>query len=144
MSFDWAAGGLVATPRECARIMRGLVDGTLITPESWAFLAEPRSRIRYGQQYGASVWTLRMRQLAPVSGRLPDPRGALGVTATHLWHVPELDAEIVLNAHSTREMRASFVPLVAMLRGLADAHGGAGVERRPASVARRSDASPRF
>ena len=71
-----------------------------------------RHRYRSGLHYGAGAMEVRIEGLAPWLRGWPRPVGHLGITAVHLWYVPELDAEVVINFGSTKAMRASFITLI--------------------------------
>ena len=86
--------------------------GRLISPEHLAYLAEPRNRFRAGIRYGAGLMQVRFGGFSPFLRGLPRPVGHIGVLATHLFHDPVHDADIVLNFASTREMTRSFRTLI--------------------------------
>lgn len=108
LSVDWAGGGIVATAGDLLRFQRALHAGELVTLETLARLIRVRHRFRRGIHYGAGCMTLRFAGFFPLLRGLPQPVGHLGVTATHLFYYPEQDAHVVLNFHSTEEMRRSF------------------------------------
>ncbi|WP_353815868.1 serine hydrolase domain-containing protein [Agromyces sp. SYSU T00266] len=118
LSCDWAGGGIVSTPGDLLAFSRALHDGTLIAPATLAYLAEPRNRFRPGIRYGAGIMQIRFGGLSPFLAGLPRPTGHIGVLATHLFHDPVHDADLVLNFASTREMRRSFMTLIEVERAL--------------------------
>ncbi|MGO2112106.1 MAG: serine hydrolase domain-containing protein [Pseudoclavibacter sp.] len=121
VSLDWAGGNIVATPDDWVRFSRALHAGRLISPVLLAQLARPRNRFRQGIHCGAGTMRLRFGEFFPALAGLPVPIGHLGVWAAHVFTYPELDAHVVLNFHSTREMQASFMVHVAIARMLAGA-----------------------
>lgn len=116
LTIDWAGGGLAATPSDHLTLINALHTGRLISPESWAWMTKARHRYRSGLYYGAGAMEVRIEGLAPWLRGWPRPVGHLGITAAHLWHVPELDAEIVINFSDSRAMRASFITLIEIIR----------------------------
>ncbi len=112
VSCDWAGGGIVSTPDDLVRFSAALHRGDLISPASLAFLAEPRNRFRSGIRYGAGTMEVRFEGFMPLLRSLPRPVGHIGILATHLFHDPVHDADIVLNFASTREMVRSFRTLI--------------------------------
>lgn len=116
LTCDWAGGGIAGTPDDLLLLNAALHDGTLITPESLSFLARPRHRFRPGLDYGAGVMTVRFEGFAPWLRGQPRLQGHIGVTATHLFHDPVHDADVVLNFGSTREMTRSFRTLFEVVR----------------------------
>ncbi|GAA1055340.1 hypothetical protein GCM10017608_24610 [Agromyces luteolus] len=118
LSCDWAGGGIVSTPDDLLSFSRALHDGTLVAPDTLAHLAEPRNRFRPGIHYGAGMMQLRYGGFSPFLAGLPRPTGHIGVLATHVFHDPVHDADIVLNFASTREMRRSFMTLIEIERAL--------------------------
>ncbi|GAA1060706.1 serine hydrolase domain-containing protein [Agromyces bracchium] len=118
LSCDWAGGGIVSTPDDLLAFSRALHDGTLVAPATLAHLAEPRNRFRPGLRYGAGMMQVRFGGFSPFLAGLPRPTGHVGVLATHVFHDPAHDADIVLNFASTREMRRSFMTLIEIERAL--------------------------
>jgi D-alanyl-D-alanine carboxypeptidase len=114
ISCDWAGGGIVSTPDDLATFGRALHHGELIGDASLAYLCEMRNRFRPGIRYGAGMMQVRFEGFTPLLRGLPRPVGHIGVLATHLFHDPVHDAEIVLNFASTREMTRSFRTLIAI------------------------------
>lgn len=112
LSCDWAGGGIVSTPDDLVAFGSALHGGRIITPESLAYLAEPRNRFHVGIRYGAGMMQVRFEGFSPFLRGLPRPAGHIGVLATHLFHDPVHDADIVLNFASTREMTRSFRTLI--------------------------------
>ena len=112
VSCDWAGGGIVSTPDDLLTFSAALHRGELITPASLAFLAEPRNRFRSGIRYGAGTMEVRFEGFMPLLRGMPRPVGHIGNLATHLFHDPVHDADIVLNFASTREMVRSFRTLI--------------------------------
>lgn len=121
LSLDWAGGGIVAPAEDLLRFQRVLHAGELISPENLARLVRSRHRLRRGIHYGAGCMTLRFAEFFPLLLGLPRPVGHLGVTATHLFYYPEHQAHVVLNFHSTEEMRRSFDAHILIARLLAKA-----------------------
>ncbi len=112
VSCDWAGGGIVSTPDDLVAFGSALHRGRLISPASLEYLAEPRNRFRAGIRYGAGLMQVRFGGFSPFLRGLPRPVGHIGVLATHLFHDPVHDADIVLNFASTREMTRSFRTLI--------------------------------
>ncbi|MCE1179665.1 MAG: beta-lactamase family protein [Micrococcales bacterium] len=120
LSVGSVDGGAVTTADDLVRFQRALHAGALISAELLAHLARPRSRLRPGIHYGAGLATLRFGEFMPLVLRgLPEPVGGLGLTAAHAFHYPAQDAQVVLNLHSTRAMRASFQLHIQIARRLA-------------------------
>lgn len=118
MSVDWAGGGLASTLDDLARLARALHDGTLLRPESFAAMTAPRSRFRSGIRYGLGAMQLDFSAFSPFLRGRPRPVGHLGVLGVHCFTDPARETTVVLNFHSTREMRASFqthIRIAAML-----------------------------
>ena len=55
---------------------------------------------------------VRFEGFMPLLRGMPRPVGHIGILATHLFHDPVHDADIVLNFASTREMVRSFRTLI--------------------------------
>ncbi|MFE5672852.1 serine hydrolase domain-containing protein [Agromyces sp. NPDC056523] len=123
LSCDWAGGGIASTPEDLLAFSSALHGGRLLTPESMAYLAEPRHRFRPGIRYGAGMMQLRFEGFSPFLRGMPRPVGHLGVLATHVFHDPVHEAEIVLNFASTKEMVRSVRTLIEVERLLARAAG---------------------
>lgn len=122
LSLDWGGGGVVTVAADLVRFQRALHGGTLLSPRTVEHLTRPRHRLRRGIHYGAGAVTLRFGELVPLLLRgLPEPVGGLGALATHMFRYPALDAHVVLNFHSTREMRRSVVVHSRIARELAAA-----------------------
>lgn len=119
LSCDWAGGGIASTPDDLIAFGAALHHGRLISDASIAFMAEPRHRFRVGIHYGAGMMEVRFEGFSPFLRGMPRPIGHIGVLATHLFHDPVHDAEIVLNFASTREMTRSFRTLIEIERLLA-------------------------
>ena len=118
VSCDWAGGGIISTPDDLLTFSSALHHGELIAPASLAFLAEPRNRFRSGIRYGAARCEVRFDGFLPLLRGLPRPVGHIGVLATHLFHDPVHDADIVLNLRRP-EMVRSFRTLIAIGAGAA-------------------------
>lgn len=114
ISCDWAAGGVISTPGDLAEFSRALHGGELVGADSLAYLGEMRNRFRRGIHYGAGMMQVRFEGFMPLLRGLPRPVGHIGILATHLFHDPVHDADIVLNFASTREMTRSFRSLIAI------------------------------
>jgi D-alanyl-D-alanine carboxypeptidase len=112
LSCDWAGGGIVSTPDDLITFSSALHRGALLRPESLAYLAEPRNRFHLGIHYGAGMMQVRFEGFSPMLRGFPRPVGHIGVLATHMFHDPVHDADIVLNFASTREMTRSFRTLI--------------------------------
>ena len=112
VSCDWAGGGIVSTPDDLVAFGSALHRGRLISHASLEYLAEPRNRFHAGIRYGAGLMQVRFGGFSPFLRGLPRPVGHIGVLATHLFHDPVHDADIVLNFASTREMTRSFRTLI--------------------------------
>lgn len=108
VSLDWAGGGIVSTPRDLVRFQQALHEGRFVTPSLLAWMSRPRNRLRPGIHYGAGLVTLRFGGFFPLLRGLPEPVGGLGAFATHMFYYPKQRAHVVLNFHSTRQMRKSF------------------------------------
>lgn len=109
VSLDWAGGNVVATPADWATFSREFHSGRLVSPAVLEHLTRVRHRFRRGIHYGAGTMTLRFGELLPPLMRgLPEPIGHLGYWATHVFHYPRQQAEVVLNFHTSRAMNASF------------------------------------
>ncbi|ANJ25864.1 serine hydrolase domain-containing protein [Agromyces aureus] len=114
LSCDWAGGGIVSTPGDLATFSRALHHGELVSEASLEYLSEIRNRFRPGIRYGAGLMQVRFEGFSPLLRGLPRPVGHIGVLATHLFHDPVHDVDIVLNFASTREMVRSFRTLIAI------------------------------
>jgi D-alanyl-D-alanine carboxypeptidase len=55
---------------------------------------------------------VRFDGFSPLLRGFPRPIGHIGVLATHMFHDPVHDADIVLNFASTRQMTRSFRTLI--------------------------------
>lgn len=109
LSVDWAGGGLVSTLDDLERLAQALTDGTFVRPETWDSMTRVRSRFRPGIHYGLGVMQLRFGDFSPLLRRLPRSVGHLGVLGVHCFTDPQRGSAVILNFHSTREMRASFM-----------------------------------
>lgn len=116
LTCDWSGGGIAGTLDDLLVLSAALHHGTLIRPESLAFLARPRHAFRPGLDYGAGVMTVRFEGFAPWLRGQPRLQGHIGVTAAQLFHDPVHDADIALNFASTREMARSFRTLFEVVR----------------------------
>ncbi len=108
LSVGWAGGGIVASAGDLVQFQQALHAGDLIAAETLDRLTRIRHRFRRGIHYGAGCMALRFAEFFPPSRGLPQPTGHLGATATHLFYYPDQDAHVVLNFHSTAEMRRSL------------------------------------
>jgi D-alanyl-D-alanine carboxypeptidase len=109
LSVDWAGGGLVSTLDDLERLARALINGTLVRPETWAAMTRVRSKFRAGIGYGMGAMELRFEGFSPLLRGLPRPVGHLGVLGVHCFTDPQRETTVILNFHSTREVRASFM-----------------------------------
>lgn len=121
VSCDWAGGGLMSVPADLLAFSAALHGGRLIGPASLAHLASMRNTFRPGLRYGAGMMEVRFEGFMPLLRGLPRPLGHIGVLATHLFHDPVHEADIVLNFASTREMARSFRTLIRIEQALARA-----------------------
>jgi D-alanyl-D-alanine carboxypeptidase len=108
ISCDWGGGGIVTTADDLIRFQDALHYGKLLPPESVAWMAEPRHRLRAGIRYGAGMMSLRFQEFFPLLRGLGEPVGHVGVLGTHMFWYPQHGSHVVLNFHSTREMTRSF------------------------------------
>lgn len=118
LSIDWAGGGVAACPLDFLLLIRALRDGTLVSPESWAWASRERHRFLGGLYSGSGVMTFRVEGFAPWLRGRPRLVGHVGVTAAHVWHEPDHGADIVLNLGSTRAMRPSVRALIEVVENL--------------------------
>jgi D-alanyl-D-alanine carboxypeptidase len=118
LSCDWAGGGIVSTPGDLARFSAALHHGAVISPANLDRLSRMRHRFRPGIRYGAGLMEVRFEGFMPLLRGLPRPVGHIGILATHMFHDPVHDVDIVLNFASTREMRRSFRTLIAIEQAL--------------------------
>ncbi|GAA4065625.1 serine hydrolase domain-containing protein [Agromyces indicus] len=118
VSCDWAGGGVASTLDDLVAFSDALHHGRLIGEAHLRYLAEPRHRFRPGIRYGAGMMQVRFEGFSPFLRGLPRPVGHIGVLATHVFHDPVHDAEIVLNFGGTREMVPSFRTLIEIERAL--------------------------
>lgn len=109
LTLDWMGGGFVGTTDDLTALARSLSDGTLLPRDTVDQLARPRNTFRAGIEYGLGMMQLRYDKFSPFLRQLPRRIGHLGVTSAHMFTEPESQSSIVLNFHSTREMRASFM-----------------------------------
>ncbi|WP_136709240.1 serine hydrolase domain-containing protein [Agromyces sp. H66] len=121
MSCDWAGGGLISTPGDLLTFNRALHGGQLLSAESLAHLARVRHRFRPGIHYGAGMMEIRLEGFMPLLRGLPRPVGHIGILATHLFHDPVHEVDVVLNFASTREMVRSFRTFIRIEQALARA-----------------------
>lgn len=120
LSIGSVDGGSVTTTADLVRFARAVHSGQLISTDLLARFARPRSRLRAGIHYGAGFVTLRFGEFMPLVLRgLPEPVGGLGITATHAFFYPGIDAHVVLNFHDARAMRHSFQTHIQIARHLA-------------------------
>jgi len=119
ISLGWAAGGIVSTTDDLARLGVALTDGTLIRRETWQRLAMPLNRLRPGIHYGSGVMQLRFDGFMPLLRGLARPVGHLGSLSTHLMVDTERETSVVLNFHDGREMSASCRTHIRIAQGLA-------------------------
>ena len=119
ISCDWAGGGIVSTVDDLMRFDIGLHDGTLLSSSSSAELQAMRHRFLRGIYYGSGMMEIRFEEFFFLLRGLPRPTGHIGVLATQVFYDAVHDAHIVMNFHSTREMRRSFRTLIEIERGLA-------------------------
>ncbi|WP_448808619.1 serine hydrolase domain-containing protein [Agromyces bauzanensis] len=121
ISCDWAGGGIISVPADLLAFSAALHGGRLIGPASLARLASMRNVFRPGIHYGAGMMEVRFEGFLPLLRGLPRPLGHIGVLATHLFHDPVHEVDIVLNFASTREMVRSFRTLIRIEQALARA-----------------------
>lgn len=119
ITCDWAGGGIVTTLDDLARLTDSLADGTLLAPETWAAMTEPRHRFRPGIHYGLGAMQLRFEGFMPLLRGLPRPVGHLGVLGVHAFADPASGRTVILNFHDTRELVASFRTHIAIQQSLA-------------------------
>lgn len=116
LSIDWGGGGVVATPADVVRFSRALHTGELVGTESLARMARIGHRLRPGIHYGAGLAQVRYGGFLPVLRGMPHTLGGIGLTAAHMFALPERDIHLVLNFHSTRAMQQSFQAHIALMR----------------------------
>lgn len=117
LSVGW--GGVVTTAADLVSFQRVLHSGGLVRPETLGRITRPRRRMRVGIYYGAGTVTLRFGEYLPLLFRgLPEPIGGLGVSASHMFFYPALQAHVILNFHATRAMNASFQVHLQIARAL--------------------------
>lgn len=120
LSLGSVDGGAVTTATDLLRFQTALHERRLVSDETLSRMTRRRSRLRAGIHYGAGFVTIRFGELMPLVLRgLPEPVGGLGLTATHAFHYPEQNADVVLDFHSTRAMNQSFRVHIAIARQLA-------------------------
>ncbi len=118
LTCDWAGGGIVTTLDDLARLAGALRDGTLVRPETFAAMTEPRRRFRAGIRYGLGAMQVRFEGFWPLLWRLPRPVGHLGVLGVHCFTDPVRGTTVILNFHDAREMVASFQTHIAIAQAL--------------------------
>ncbi|MGV3713593.1 serine hydrolase domain-containing protein [Pseudolysinimonas sp.] len=118
LTLDWAGGGLASTPADLVAFSRALHGGALVSAAALARMTDMRHTFRPGIRYGSGMMRVDLPFFAPLLRGLPRPVGHLGVLATHRWHDPVHDAEIVMDFAGTGEMVRSFRTLVEIERTL--------------------------
>ncbi len=119
LTIDWMGGGFASTTDDLAAFARALTDGTLLSADAWEHLATPRNRFRAGIHYGLGVMQLRFDGFSPLLRGLPRPVGHLGSTSAHMFADRATGSSVVLNFHSSSEMRASFMTHIRIAQQLA-------------------------
>src|SRR5690606_33279473 len=118
VSCDWSGGGIVSTLADLARLSGAMRDGTLVRPETWSLMTQPRRRFHAGIHYGLGAMQVFLGRMAFMPG-LPRPTGHLGVLGVHCFS--DGNSTVILNFHSTAEMRASFQTHIRIAAALARA-----------------------
>lgn len=116
LSVDWGGGGVVATPGEFVRFSQALHAGELVSPAGLARMARFEHRLRPGIHYGAGLAQVRYGGMVPLLGGMPRAVGGIGLSAAHMFAIPERDIHLVMNFHDTREMSRSFQVHIALMR----------------------------
>jgi len=120
LSAGTADGGAVTTLEDMVRFQEALYEGHLVGRDLLARMSRPRSRLHAGLHYGMGLATIRFGELMPLVLRgLPEPVGGLGLWAVHCFFYPRQRAHIIMNLHSTAQMRRSFALHAAIARRLA-------------------------
>lgn len=120
LSAGAADGGAVSTTEDLVRYQVALHEEGLVDARLLARMARPLSRLRPGIHYGTGLATIRFSEFMPLLLRgLPEPVGGIGLSSTHCFYYPRQRAHVIMNYHSTRQMRHSFTTHLAIARRLA-------------------------
>ncbi|BDA63354.1 serine hydrolase domain-containing protein [Actinomyces capricornis] len=119
-----ADGGAVSTAEDLARFQVALHEKGLVDAPHLARMARPLSRLRPGIHYGTGLATIRFSEFMPLILRgLPEPVGGIGLSAAHCFYYPRQRTHVVMNFHSTAQMRRSFAVHLSIARRLARQQG---------------------
>ncbi len=116
LSCDWGGGGVVSTVDDFVRFSDAWTSDALVGASSRVLMGDARHRFRPGIRYGAGAMQLHYGGFSPFLAGMPHPVGHIGVTATHLFDIPERGVRIAMNFHSTREMLRSFRTHIELVR----------------------------
>ncbi|WP_167146233.1 serine hydrolase domain-containing protein [Actinomyces sp. ZJ308] len=120
LSAGAADGGAVTTLEDMVRFQEALHEAELVDQVLLARMVRPRSRLRAGIHYGTGLATIRFGEFMPLVLRnLPEPVGGLGLWAVHCFFYPRRRAHVIMNLHSTAQMRRSFALHTMIARRLA-------------------------
>lgn len=126
LSAAAADGGAVTTLEDLARLQTAVHEKGLVSPALLTRMTRRRSRLRAGIHYGTGMAVLRLGEFSPLARRrYPEAVGGIGVWATHCFYYPELQAQVIMNLHSTREMSRSVRLHMLVAKGLAASVGSA-------------------
>ena len=113
LTVDWAGGGVTATSEELIRFVRAFHGGTLISPQTLAWLREFHWKYRRGIAYGHGVMEMRFGEFFPLLRSLPWMSGHMGVTGVQLFTNPQDGTVVSISTGTTRGISQSVRLLIA-------------------------------
>ena len=113
LSADWGGGGLVSTSEDLYRFMHALVEGEMVTEDTWKEMNQyiPESK---GTYYGFGLRKWNLKELFPI---LPDVTliGHSGSTGSFMYYSPELDTYFTGTFNQTTMIRDHIKFLVKLM-----------------------------
>ena len=114
LSCDWAGGGIVTTTDDLLRFQTALHAGTFgnLPGEQAGF----PNKFRRGMHYGFSMMELHFNEFFFLLRGLPNMKGHIGITATHMFYDEVNDVHYTMNLGSDKRMVESFRLLIKIVQ----------------------------
>lgn len=110
LTCDWAGGGVVTTTDDLLLFQKALIDGKFgdLNAEQEGFI----HTFQRGIHYGFGLMELRFNEFFFLLRGMPEMRGHIGITATHMFYDDINDIHYIMNFGSDKRMVESFRVLI--------------------------------
>jgi D-alanyl-D-alanine carboxypeptidase len=112
LSCDWAGGGIVSTPIDLVKFHRALHADKLVSHATLRQMMNCTHKFRSGLWYGMGMMEVHFDEFFFLLGGLPRMHGHIGITATHMFALPQNDIHVIINLGDTGQMTTSFKLLI--------------------------------